>query len=83
MRKIIEVERTVTTRKVAGDDWNSDIYNTVDIRIELELAQYDRNGGGYGKDYLIDMCPVCFVGRFIKWIENCNKVIIKPVKWEY
>ncbi len=55
------------------NNWDSDsCYDVQETEISWKTGfQYPE--GGRGKDYSVDICPECFKGKLIPWVEGFGR----------
>ena len=70
----------VCGRKSAGDDWTKDHYDATRITVKLTTGvSYPE--GGFGEEWDIDICPECFVGKLVPWVEAVGFCTVTPKEW--
>jgi hypothetical protein len=65
--------------------WESSAYEIGEVEIEVTVRQEDGTAypeGGWGTDYMVDMCPGCFKNKLIPWLESqgCKA---KRKEWDF
>ena len=70
----------VCGRKSDGDDWDKDVYDATRVEVKLTTGTSYPEGGS-GEEWDIDICPECFVGKLVPWVEAAGGVTITPREW--
>lgn len=63
--------------------WASDIYEVNEV--EVTVRQKDGHNypeGGFGEEYVVDLCPTCFKERLIPWLQS-EGASVEPLDWDY
>jgi len=67
------------------DSWATSSYKIDETEVRIEVRQKDGTGypeGGWGTEYVADICPDCFRNKLIPWIQSqgCTK---ERTEWDY
>ncbi|MEN6620099.1 MAG: hypothetical protein ABFD50_00910 [Smithella sp.] len=68
-----------------SSDWDAGVYEVEETEVKLSVRQ--KNGksypdGGWGTQYEIDLCPVCFTSKLVPWLKS-QGADIEPQKWDW
>ena len=71
--------------EAAGEGWDSTKWNVNETEVEIEVrskrgTEYPE--GGCGTKIVIDICPKCFMGKLIPWV-NSQGANVKSVEWDW
>lgn len=56
-----------------SEDWQGGAYdvNETEIRVQIKARDgYCGYGEGFGQEWEVDLCPACFKGRLIPWLQS-------------
>jgi hypothetical protein len=77
----------VCGREGAGDSWEAGLFEANDTTMEVTVhhkdGMVDRDGGGAGDEYTIDICPECFKDKLIPWVESFGHAKIAAKYYEH
>jgi len=65
--------------------WKSSKWNMNETELEVRVRQTEGTNypeGGWGTEYVIDMCPSCFKNRLIPWLKS-EGVKIEEKEWDW
>lgn len=67
--KLVEL-RCDLCRKIADEgNWRSSSYDAAETEVTVKQITGDNYpGGGYGKEFSVDICPDCFQSKLIPWL---------------
>ena len=70
-------------KEVDGDEWGSSYYRIEDVVVEIRYKTGSNYpDGGMGKEYVVDMCPDCFVNKLIPWLQSQGSDI-QSKEWDW
>ena len=68
-----------------GGKWERGIWRVDETTVEVAIHQREGESypeGGSGTEYVIDLCPTCFVNRLIPWLRS-EGADIKQAEWDW
>lgn len=66
-------------------EWETSCYEIAETEIKVEIRQKEGSNypeGGWGTEYEIDLCPVCFKEKLIPWLLSQGAKIEKK-EWDW
>lgn len=92
INKVESITCDLCGKEAKGDSWQEGVYidpdefylasHNVNITICYEETGIHHNGGISKRIIDIDMCPTCFIGRFIIWLEKESNTRIEAKRHE-
>lgn len=67
-----------------GGSWVG-MYKVDEVEVEVTIIRHEGVSypeGGWGTDYIVDLCPQCFMGRLVPWLREQGAKITER-KWEW
>ena len=69
-----------------GDtEWDKGFYDVMETEVQIQLKMREGEAypeGGWGTTAEIDICPECFRGKLIPWLQS-EGADIKREEWDY
>jgi len=88
-KEMVERERVVSMvceicgEQSIGSEWDGEgddrSFGVVDIECKTGVRYPD---GGYGEKCEVDICPKCFKGKLVPWLES-QGATVKWEDWDY
>ncbi len=68
-------------------DWRSNSYNVNETEVSVRIKQKEGencppDGGGWGTEIKVDICPDCFKSKLVPWLKS-QGVEIKEKDWDW
>ena len=66
-------------------EWASGIYEVNQTILEVIVHQKDGASypsGGWGTEYVVDLCPKCFLERLVPWL-NSQGAKLEQKEWDW
>lgn len=68
-------------------DWNGmSSYEFNEVEVEITVKHKDGANypeGGSGTETIIDVCPECFRGKLVPWVESYGHAKIETEDWDW
>jgi len=76
---------------LCGKDVNRDLvgassYEFDEVTVEIEVKRREGENypeGGSGTETIIDVCPECFRGKLVPWVESHGHAKIETKDWDW
>jgi len=97
MRRYEELTKTITTTSLAEvrcdlcgavakkGDWESSCWAISEVTVEVTVHQKEGSSfpeGGWGTEYIVDLCPGCFKNRLVPWLKT-QGATIQEREWDW
>ena len=97
MRKYIKYQKVVKKQRLEkmicdlcskesiGAGWKNSIWSINETEIEITVRQTEGTNypeGGFGTEYIIDLCPECFKNRLVPWLKS-EGAKVEEKEWDW